>query len=53
MAQRRRLVAAEIIDDDDVAKLQDGNELLLDIGAEALAVDRSVEHARGCELVAA
>jgi hypothetical protein len=33
-------VAAEIVDDDDVARLEDRNELLLDIGAEAFAVDR-------------
>ena len=46
-------MAAEIVHDDDVAGLQDWNELLLDIGAEAFAVDRAVEDARCRELVAA
>ena len=46
-------MAAEIVHDDDVAGLENGNELLLDIGAEAFAVDRSVEDARGGEPVAA
>jgi hypothetical protein len=41
-AERRRFVAAEIVHDDDVALLEDRNELLLDIGAEAFAVDRAV-----------
>ncbi len=49
----RRLVATEIIHDDDVARFEHGDELLFDIGAEAFAVDRSVEHARGSELVTA
>ena len=45
MARRMGLatVAAEIVDDDDVAWLEGGDEDLLDIGQEALAVDRSVE----------
>jgi hypothetical protein len=46
-------VAAEIAHDDDVAFAEDGNELLLDIGAEAFAVDRAIEDASGGELVAA
>jgi hypothetical protein len=33
LAERRRLVATEIVHDDDVAGLEDRNELLLDIGA--------------------
>ncbi|KXF76422.1 hypothetical protein ATN84_16260 [Paramesorhizobium deserti] len=41
-----RLVRAEIVHDDDVARFKHQHELLLDIGAEALAVDRSVEDAR-------
>jgi hypothetical protein len=49
----RRLVGAEIVEDDDVAWFQDWNELLFDIGAEALAVDRPVEDARCGEPVAA
>ncbi len=40
------LVAAEIVDDDDVTRLQGRNEELLDIGKEAAAVDRAVDHAR-------
>jgi hypothetical protein len=44
-------VAAEIVHDDDVAGLEDRNELLLDIGAEAFAVDRTVEDTRGGELI--
>jgi len=46
-------VAAEIVHDDDVAGSENGNQLLADIGAEALAVDRTIEDARGGELVAA
>ena len=38
---------------DDVAGLQGGHELLLDIGAEALAVDRPIEDARCNKPVAA
>ena len=39
-------MAAEIVHDGDVARLEDGDELLLDIGSKALAVDRPVEDAR-------
>ena len=46
-------VAAEIVHDDDVAWFEDRDELLLDIGAEARAVDRSVEDAGSGEPVAA
>jgi hypothetical protein len=46
-------MAAEIIDDDDVAGLQRGNEYLLDIGKEALAVNGTIDHARRVEPVAA
>jgi hypothetical protein len=46
-------VGAEVVHDDDVARLQHRDELLLDIGAEALAVDRSVEDTRSDEAVAA
>jgi hypothetical protein len=42
----RRFVAAKIVHDDDVNWLKEGNQLLFDIGAKALAVDRSVEDAR-------
>lgn len=44
-----RLVTAEIIHDDDVAWLEDGNQLLLDIGTKAQAVDRAVEDTRRCQ----
>ncbi len=46
-------MAAEIVHDDDVARLKLGNENLLDIGAEAFAVDWAVEQARRGEAVAA
>ena len=48
-----RLVGSEVVHDDDIAGLEHGHELLLDIGAEALAVDRPVEHARRGEPVEA
>ena len=47
----RRLVGAEIVHDDDVAGLEHRHELLLDIGAEAVAVDRSIEDTRGSKTV--
>jgi len=52
-ANRGRLVAAEIVQDHDIAGLEGRNELLFDVGAEALAVDGPVEHTRGAKLVAA
>lgn len=39
------LVAAEVVEDDDIAGPEGGSQELLHIGAEALAVDRSVEDA--------
>jgi hypothetical protein len=51
-AQGRRLVAAEIVHDDDIAWVKQRNENLLDIGAEAFAVDRAVEQARCGEAIA-
>ncbi len=45
------LVARQIIEDDDIALLEFGNEELLDPGAELLAVDRAVEGARRNETV--
>jgi hypothetical protein len=45
-------VAAEVVHDDDVTRLEHRNELLFDIGTEAFAVDRTVENARSGELVA-
>jgi len=46
-------VAAKIVHDDDVAWPEHGNELLLDISAEAFAVDWAIEDAWCRELVAA
>ncbi len=40
-------VAAEIVNDDDIARLQGGDEDLLDINSEGLAVDRTVENPWG------
>ena len=48
-----RLVRAEVVHDDDVTWFEDGDELSLDIGMEASAVDRSVEDAGCGEPVAA
>src|SRR5262249_55119056 len=46
-AQGSRLVAAEIVHDDDVARLKLRDENLLNIGTEAFAIDWAVEQA-GC-----
>ena len=51
-AKDNGLVAAEIVQDDDVARPQGRYELLLDISAEGLAVDRPVEDTRGGKPVA-
>lgn len=53
LAHERRFVTAEIVHDDDVAGPEHWHELLLDIGAEALAVYRAVEDARSGEPIAA
>src|SRR3546814_6492197 len=47
------LVAAEIVHDDDIARLEAGDQLLANIGQEAFAVDRTVEDARRGEPIAA
>jgi len=39
-------VRSEIVGEDDVVGLEGGNQELLDIGEETLAVDRAVEQAR-------
>lgn len=39
-------MAGKIVHDNDITGFEHGYELLLDIGTEALAVDRSVEDAR-------
>ena len=41
-------MAAEIVDDDDAARLERRDQELLDPGGEALAIDRSIDHA-GCD----
>ena len=46
-------MAAEVVHDDDVARLKLRNENLLNISAEAFAVDRAVEQARCGKAVAA
>ena len=45
------LMAAQVIDDDDIAGLQDGNQCLFDIGTELDPVDRAVEQDRGVDPV--
>src|SRR5258708_27831538 len=40
------LVAAEIVHDDNVARLERRHEELIDIGLEAFAIDRSIKNAR-------
>ncbi len=40
------LVRPQIVHDDDVAPLERGNQDLLDIGKEGLAVDGAIQHAR-------
>jgi len=46
-------VAAEIVDDDNVTGFERGQKELFDIGAKAVAVDWSVDHARRVDAVAA
>jgi len=46
-------VGAEIVHDDNVTGLEHGHQLLLDIGPEALSVDRPVEDTRRHQPVAA
>ena len=45
LSHRLSLVGAEIVEDDDVARLEGRGEELFDIGAEAFAVDGAVEQA--------
>jgi len=53
LADSCRFVATEIVHDDDITGIERGHELLLDIGAETLAVDRSVEDTRSSQPIAA
>jgi hypothetical protein len=52
-AELPALVAAEIVDDDHIVFAETRNERLLDVGKEALAVDRTVGDDRGDEAVGA
>ena len=52
LAYRLGFVAAKIIHDDDIAGFESGDELLIYIGAEALAIDGTVEDAWRGHLVA-
>ena len=47
------LVAAEVVENDDVAGPQGRDQDLLDIGSEAFAIDRAIEDAGGGELIEA
>src|SRR6185437_13206684 len=47
------LVAAEIVDNDDVAGPERGHQELLDISQEAFAVDRPVDHAGSIDAIMA
>jgi hypothetical protein len=53
LAHRLSFMRAEIVEDHDVARLQRRREELIDIGAEALAVDGSIEQARRVDAVVA
>lgn len=46
-------MAAEVVHDDDVARIERRHEELLDPCGEALAVDRPIEHARGVDPIMA
>ena len=50
-AHRLALVATEIVEDDDVARLQRWNQNLIDIGPEALAVDWTIENPWGLDTI--
>ena len=47
------LVGTEIVEDDDIAWLEGGDQELLDIGEELLAVDGAIEEARRIDAVVA
>ena len=57
LAHSAGFVAAKIVHDDDIARLEGCNQLLIDISAEAFAVDRAIKDAwrgdpaaaQGCE----
>ena len=45
------LVTAEIVEDDDVARAQRGNEHSVDVDQESLAIDRSVDDERRIDTI--
>ena len=51
MAGALSRVAAEVVEDDDVAWCQRQHQHLLDMGGERVALDRSVDHAGGIDVV--
>ena len=53
LAHRLSFVGSEIVEDDDVARLQSRHEELIDIGAETLAVDGSVKQAGRVDAIVA
>jgi hypothetical protein len=53
LPHRLSFVGAEIVEDDDVARLQRRREKLIDISAETLAVDGSVEQAGRVDAIVA
>ena len=44
-------MTAEVVDDDDVARLERRNQDLLDVGQETLAVDRTIDHTRRVDAI--
>ena len=52
-ADRLAFVAAEIVDDDNVSWSQRGEQDLLGVGEECVAVDRSVDNAGGFDAIEA
>ena len=53
VAHGRGFVAAEIVENNDIAGVQGRDQNLLDVGAKGFAVDRAIEHAWRSEPVAA
>src|SRR4029077_18712118 len=53
LAYRLGLVGAEVVEDDDIAWLEGGDEHLPDVGQEPRAIDRPVEQAGGLDGVLA
>ena len=53
LANAGNLVRAEPVHDHDIAAVQRGNQHLLDIGEEGLAIDRPIEYARSNQAILA